>query len=338
MRANTTFAHIVITRFSPPPMYKTLTLTLWTLALAATATAQTIAPVVITGFNADIVANGPGPAAGSATDDMDGGVAPNQYCFVAADFVNPIGDTPTSSLPTGGVIISGQAPFPTFQLGDYTAANSLRLPGLSSGTLTLPTPRPANELWLLAASGNGPSDFDALVTFTDQTTQLFSNQFVDDWFDGAAYAIQGVSRVNYSTDIIEHSAVNPRLYQLQLSIAATNRTKLVQSLTLTKTTSLATLNVMAVSANVLPMGTKPAANAPTLTVAPNPATGQLTVQHPAGTCGETCLLDLTGRTVLTAPTDGSGATTLDVTALPAGVYLMRYADARQHRVVRVVKE
>ena len=322
--------------------YKKFARALGAFALAATlapATAQVIGPVAVGGFTADIVANGPGPAINSTTEDMDGGVAPNRYCFIAPDYVSPTGATPVSSLPAGGVVSSGQAPFPTFQLAPYTDPNSLRMPGLSGGTLTLNTPRTATELWLLAASGNGASDFDALVTFTDQTNQLFPNQRADDWFGGAAYAIQGVSRVNYTTDMLQNSTVEPRLYQLQLLIAAANQTKFVQSLTFTKLAATGTLNVMALSANVLPTGTQPEAVTAALTVAPNPAMHHLTVQHPpAGTGGERRLLDLTGRVVLTAPAAASGSTTLDVAALPKGVYLLRYADGRQHRGLRVVKQ
>lgn len=304
---------------------------------AATAPAQTIVPIAVTGFTDDVVANGPGPAATSTTEDMDGGSGVNRFCFVAPDFVNPAGDTPSSSLPLGGLVSSVQSPFPTFQLADYSAPNSLRLPGLGSGTLTLTTPRAANELWLLGASGNLSSEFDAQITFTDQTTQVFPNLLMDDWFNGFAYAIMGVSRVNYTTDIIQHSAVNPRLYQMALPIAAANQAKLIQSVTFTKLSAQGTLNVMGLSAAPSTMGTVPAAPLARLSVSPNPVTGHLTIECPADAGGTIELLDLTGRVVLSTEAE-LAATTLDVSALPAGVYVVRYADARQHRMARVVKE
>ena len=106
----------------------------------------------------------------------------------------------------------------------------------------------------------------------------------------------------------------------------------------TKTTALGTLNVMALSANVLPMATDPGATEAVISLAPNPVDSRFTVQHPATAGGTIRLQDLTGRELLMTPASASGATSLDIATLPAGIYLLRYADVRQSRTIRVVKQ
>lgn len=304
------------------------------LLLALPLAAQPGGPLSLTGFTDDIVANGPGPATASTTADMDGGRTPNSFCFVAADYVSPTGATPTSSLPLGGRFTSVEAPFPVFQLADYAAPNSLRILGAGNGTLTLAAPVPATELWLLAASGNGASTFDALVTFTDQTTQLFPNLQADDWFNASGYAIQGVSRVNRDTDNLQSSASNPRLYQISLSIAPANRAKPIQSLTFTKTISLGTLNILALSASPAPMGLSADLAPQPVRVSPNPATDRLAVQLPTPGTQLVELLDGLGRRVRSASTDAAGVATFELTALPPGVYVARADNGRGVRVMK----
>src|SRR5688572_18891549 len=98
------------------------------LALSAglAASAQTYMPVTLTGFNADVVADGAGSAMVSSNNDVDGG----GYVFVAQNFINPSGQSPSAagSLPNGGLITSAVTTTPglTYQLAPYTANNSLR--------------------------------------------------------------------------------------------------------------------------------------------------------------------------------------------------------------------
>ena len=99
------------------------------------AKAQTFshATVPVTGFTADVIADGSGSASTSTTDNVDGG----NYNLVAQNFVNPTNQTPTSYLPVSGLLTSIVAATPglTFQLAPYTANNSLRLTATAtSGT------------------------------------------------------------------------------------------------------------------------------------------------------------------------------------------------------------
>src|SRR6478609_5552392 len=220
-------------------------------ALMLQAKAQTFshAVVPVTGFTADVIADGAGSAANSTNADVDG----VNYNFVAQNFVNPTNVSPTSALPATGLINSLATPGLPFQLAPYTGNNSLRLTtgtGTNIGTLTFVTPRTADKLNILATTAYSGT-FTATVNFSDATTQDFSNNVVPNWFDGASPAIQGISRVLRTTNVIENSTTNPRLYQYVLTLSAANAAKTIQSVTFTKTSTVANevLHIFAVTAS-----------------------------------------------------------------------------------------
>jgi len=231
----------------------------------------TYAPVMVTGFNADVVANGSGTAISSTTNDVDGGAANNRFCFMAPDFVNPAGASPTVYLPATGTITSVNTSTPglAFQLAPYTGNNSLRIQGVGNGSLVLGNARPAQEVYVLAVSGNQASTVTMTVNFSDNTSEVFAAQTVADWFAGSGFAIQGIGRVNRDNNAIQNNTTDPRLYQLRLTLPASSYTKQVQSVDFNKTSTTGTLNVMAISItappapllNDDPCGAVPLANA-----------------------------------------------------------------------------
>ncbi|HSI91135.1 MAG TPA: hypothetical protein VK927_08460, partial [Adhaeribacter sp.] len=207
---------------------------------------QPYTPVSLTGFTADIVANGSGAATSSTTHPVDDG---NGFSFVALNYVNPSNQSPTTGLPNNGTISSvvTSSPGLTFQLAPFTGNNALRIAGAGTGTLNFASPRSADQVYLLATTGSGTSTVTITVTFADNTTQTF-NQTVADWFYATGFAIQGISRVGRTTNVIENSTTDPRLYQYLLTIAPANTLKPIQSITFNKTnTGTSVLNVMAVS-------------------------------------------------------------------------------------------
>jgi gliding motility-associated-like protein len=206
--------------------------------------------VPLTGFTDDVVCNVPGPANASANNDMDGGIAPVRYCFVTQNYQNPAGARPTSYLPATGFFNSAATPGLSFQLADYNTENTLRIKGIGSGTLNFVTPRAAQVIYLLGGAGNsqqGNTNFNITISFTDGTNQ-FASSFFTDWFGMLdVVALQGVSRVNFDNSGIENSSINPSLYQKPINILPANQGKLIQSITIDKTGTLATINVLAVS-------------------------------------------------------------------------------------------
>ncbi|WP_201979741.1 GEVED domain-containing protein [Hymenobacter rubidus] len=240
-------------------------LALYALGLGAAPVAQAAyVPLVVTGFNADVIANGTGLSTSSTTIGVDAG----GYVFMAQDF-NPTG---TSYLPQNGLINSAATAGVSFQLASYTGSNSLRMPatgtgtGAGSGTLTVATPQPAGEVFLLATSGSGLSTVNVTVNFTDGTNQAFSGQTVADWYGGSGYAILGIGRVQRGVENRENSTTDPRIYQVRLTIATSNFAKSIQSIDFAKTSTSGVLNVFGVSINSVCSGT-PAAGTPTASTA-----------------------------------------------------------------------
>lgn len=330
-----------VINFSQQPMARTstifgrLALGIAGLGLAFSAQAQQLqyTPAVVTGFNADVVANGNGAATVSTTHPVDRDRPGARYCFLTADFVNSIGQSPTSWLPLNGIIPSASNAGLTFQLASYDRDNSLRIDSVGRGALHFDAPTPANILYLLVCSGNGASTVDVTVTFADSTTQAFPNQFIDDWFGGTNYAIQGVSRVSRETDLIQSSSIDPRLYQVPLFLAPANQAKPVAYIRFDKQIAPAVFNVMAVTVAAPVTGLAAEETTTTFTAAPNPATDFLSVQVPPTTATPVYLLDLAGRTLLQT-TARAGAAAFRVGNLPAGVYVVRCGE----RVLRLVKE
>ena len=204
---------------------------------------------IASGFTADVIANGIGSASVSTTSDVDG----VSFAFVARDFKLTSTSTPlTYGLPVDGIINSVVASTPglSYQLGDLSANNSLKLASSGdNGTLVLTTPKAAVKLYMLATSGSGTSVVSAIVTFTDNTTQTFSNISLSDWYSGSNFAIQGIGRINRDNNVLDPSSNNPRLYQSVLNIDAANQAKPIQSITITKSSGTGIPNIFAFSAD-----------------------------------------------------------------------------------------
>jgi trimeric autotransporter adhesin len=206
--------------------------------------AQTVTPVPVTGFNADVIANGP-VFPGSVTEDVDGG----KYYFLNQSFT--AFGTPTNYLPNSGLINSAASSLVSFQLAGASVNNSLRLSTtLTSGTLTLTTPQPAGVVYFLATSGGTATVMSVTLNFSDGTTQTNANITVPDWYNGTGFAIQGIGRVNGNTPPGLDNAgggLNPRLYQVAMAVNGPNYTKKINSVTISRPNTGGFLHVMAVS-------------------------------------------------------------------------------------------
>lgn len=202
------------------------------------------------GFNADVIANGVGASSASTNTDVDG----VSFAFVSRDFQLTATSTPlTYGLPANGLINSA-ASSPsglTYQLASYSGNNALRLQNTNdSGTLTLANPLAAVNLYMLATGGSGVCTVNVTVNFADATNQTFSNISIADWYGGSNYAIQGIGRINITNDVLETGGgTNPRLYQIPLAISAANQSKLIQSVTVTKSGTGGIPNIFAFSAD-----------------------------------------------------------------------------------------
>lgn len=272
----------------------------------------TYTPAAVTGYSADVIAEGTGTVASKTTNTVDRGNATVRWCFANTTYVNPTGQSPTLALPASGLLTSAVTTTPglTFQLAAASANNSLRIDGAASGTLTLVTPASASEVMLLATEGNGSSAGKTfVVNFTDGTNQTFTNQVVPDWFGGANPAFIVGSRVSYVDNSIDNATTNPRLYQVRLALATANLGKPIASIGVSKTSTDPVLNVMGVTLGAACQGAPnagtavavPATICPGQQVALSPGGGAqapagITFQWQSSTDGGTTWASIAGAT------------------------------------------
>lgn len=213
-------------------------------------------PLTASSFTADVIANGPAasPPANSTTADVDGG----GYFFISQDYYTAT-TAHTSGLPNSGLIpnsIMGYAGL-TYQLASYSANNSLRLAGVSSGTVTFATPTAAAEVYVLGSSGSAISTVTMTVNYADGTNTPFTGQTYPDWFTASATQnVFGMSaRANAATPISVVTAANtaPFLDQVKLTIPANKLTTPISSITVANTTAASYMQVMAVSIGSYPV-------------------------------------------------------------------------------------
>ncbi|RZK19829.1 MAG: hypothetical protein EOO56_13540, partial [Hymenobacter sp.] len=211
---------------------------------------QTYAPVALTGFTHDIIANGAGAVSATTTADIDGSAATGgtNYCLMAQDYVGPLGQVPNSTtypaatypaLEASGLITSVLNSAITYQLASYSANNALRLYGAAAtGTLSLATPGPAAELYIIGTSGNAASVLTVTVNFSDGTTQAFANQTIADWFaTGQTNVVrERLGRVSRADNTVQYTGTpaGPRFYQLKLVLDAANTAKNITGVTFLK--------------------------------------------------------------------------------------------------------
>jgi hypothetical protein len=206
-------------------------------------TAGAYKPVAVTGFNADVVANGIGAVSTSTSTTVDG-----VYNFAAPDFqVTSSSALQTNFLPASRTVNSTATPGMIFNLMPYNGNNSLRVLASSNATLTVTTPIQANTVNLLYSVGNGPAVCNITVTFTDATTQVFAAQSLVDWYTATNVAIQGIGRIS-SAGVASGSSTSPYLNQVSLAISSANIGKSVASINVANTsTSTQVVNVFAVN-------------------------------------------------------------------------------------------
>ncbi len=211
--------------------------------------------VPLTGFTADVVANGVGSPVSSTDSTFD---AAGWYLLDSTYRYTIGGAAPLRALSPSGLIQSVVTPGLSFQLAPFTGANSLRIAvNNSAKTLNFAVPVSASQLFVLGATGSGQGTITITVNFTDATSQTFSSQSLPDWFAGTGFAIQGIGRVNplNSQPTGSDALLNPRLYQKTLTLNAANYTKLISGISITQTSfTPGIVNIMAVSIATPPLG------------------------------------------------------------------------------------
>ncbi|MXN92999.1 T9SS type A sorting domain-containing protein [Flavobacterium sp. Sd200] len=239
-------------------------ITLWAIGLLATvqASAQSepsrIVPLSLTGFNADVVAEGTG---GNANDKTTHSVDAF-YVFYSKDFVpsNPHSSSASAvvyggGLENNGALLSSAVEGLNFQVADYASNNALILRNnvTNEGTLTLTTPKKAEKIYIAAVRGEGGSgagdnhDVTATVNFADGTSQQVVFQATAWWQDGSApanTAIAGIGEVSRNSATSGwaprnefRGLTNASLFYNELTLDAANFDKEITSIDFVKATT-----------------------------------------------------------------------------------------------------
>lgn len=208
------------------------------------------APLPVTGFNHDLVAEGTGAhrAEAATTRSLD-----SCKVLYSVSFDGSYGTGP-DGIPDDGVIVSERIPSIAYQLDPYDGPNALRLAGSGEqGTLTLTSPGSLRGIAVLATSSEGNSAVTARVQFDDASYADFPIT-VQDWFGGANPAIRDMGRVSRALaaapcddDYDEFDAVyrDLRMYDHILTLSESDRSKSVSSVRFTKTSAPGRAVVMA---------------------------------------------------------------------------------------------
>lgn len=205
---------------------------------------------ISSGLNADVITDGTGTSISRTTNDVDG----VSYVFVAQGWQFSASNTPTTTgLPTNGIINSNIDAGLTYQLAPYTQNNSLRLAANNApSVLTFAAPQSAENLYVLNTTGSGTANMTVTVTFSDNSTQVFSNLATSDWYGATPFEIGGIGRVlrNATATTVETAPNGPRMYRSVLALSPTNYNKLITSITVNRNSASGNdtkLNIFAVT-------------------------------------------------------------------------------------------
>ena len=216
-------------------------------------------PYAISGFNADVIANGTGTALSSTNSDVDG----VSFAFKSLDWkLTATSAAQVKGFPVDGVIHSLSTPGLYFKLEPYNQNNSIRLATVAASvTSNITTTYSASKIHILTTGGSGSATLGGTITFTDNTTQAFTGISVPDWYatTGLPQTYINFGRINVTNNVIEDGTETnqPRLFQGTVSILAANQSKVIQSITFTKSAGSGIINIFAVSAEVIETCTSP---------------------------------------------------------------------------------
>lgn len=205
---------------------------------------DTLTPVSLGQFNADVVANGIGTAMSSTTNDVDGA----SFALVAKDFQLTSSATfPTYGVPTNRIIQNGVR---KYRLADYSGNNSLRqVLSAPNAAVRFLAPKRANKVYVMGISGSAVSNFNAIVYFADGTTQTQAMNFADWYTSNNNVVVSGLGRINRTNNVLEGTAAGgPRMHDSAIVISTANRNKQIDSIVIQRTgTTAGVSNVLAVS-------------------------------------------------------------------------------------------
>ncbi len=223
-----------------------LLMALVTTAICCNYHAQVFTPIVATGYTLDAIAENT-----TSTVHTTGAIDGSNYVMYSAAYGTMMGST--YGLPNSGLISSGTR---TYQLEPYNQANVLFLTANTIDSLVVTTPTAYAGLSLIGFATEGAGSMNVTLRFTDNTTAIYNNLTLPDWFVASANTIlSGFDRCNRTSgtpQLTAGSAGNPRMVYVDMPISCLNRVKDVKSIKIHNVSTNARLCIMAVSGAMLP--------------------------------------------------------------------------------------
>lgn len=206
--------------------------------------AQTYAPIAVTGFQHDIVADTGKSVLATTTTMIDGSPFVARHCLYTAAFAANNGLT--GGMVDNGTIVNGKR---TYQLAPYIGRNALYLSRtgkvdstVNDGTLTLTTPDYYARMSLLAFSTEGASNINVNINYTDGTTErALTNASLADWYVGYTNVMySGCGRIGRDTTApfsVDGVGTWPHFFGFDFIVNCSNQNRMVQSVTVSDTSA-----------------------------------------------------------------------------------------------------
>ena len=193
-------------------------------------------PVVIGGFNNDVIAESGTSSLTTTTSALDGVTVSNKVMYTETfRTLNAFGG---GGIPDNGVIADASG---AYQLADYTANNALIVPRSQNGDLTITTPAQYDHIRLLCFTTEGTSLLNINLFFADGTsTTALSGYSLGDWFNGFTnLVLSGFGRCTRATPATGADAYpnNPNLYYIDIPLSCTDRQKNLQRINIANVTT-----------------------------------------------------------------------------------------------------
>lgn len=205
--------------------------------------AQTFSPISLTGYNYDAVAE-----ATTALAHTSGPLDASDYVLYSANYASIYSSG--TGLPNNGLIPNGSS---SYQLALYTQNNMLFSLANTTDSLMLVTPASYAGISILCFSTEGNGSMNVIVRFTDNTTQVFNNQSLIDWFSSGTAVISGFDRVSRNGTTPANVTGNPKMFAIDLPISCANRSKMIRSVIFVNTGTNPRNCIMAISGVPVPV-------------------------------------------------------------------------------------
>jgi hypothetical protein len=195
----------------------------------STVQAQTYSPIIILGYNQDVVAETGTSSLATTTMALDGVPASNKVMYTQT-FRTNVGFA-GGGLVDNGTIINGTS---TYQLAPYTGNNCFLIQRGQNNNITIATASKYSSIRILGFTTEGSSLVNVNLFFSDGTSiTALTNYSLGDWFNNTTnLVLSGFGRCSRSTPATgaDAFATNPRMYYIDIPLSCTNAQKNFQVL------------------------------------------------------------------------------------------------------------